>query len=308
VNFAPSPKNDFAEFIEAYFERCRQRIPEIEVNAGKWTFEDLIPGLSDFDTRFLVHDDTTAAGWCRMSTEVGRVHLELAMERKEWARNLEHLPGVNLKLNEFFDPHQYFTEFSQWSFYHGRKALLDKARWYATSHKWTATDEGYHWKKIAIYYGPYNRAIDPPINLGSYQNKYPLHSRLMHYMAPPVHSAVCLMQKKTSPGKLEAFRKARDLFPQRKKMDLILELIGRHYEAPDLLAEPDLTNLDHRLADCLTGVVNVLLSVFPLPNCPGSPTIQQLKNAVHDLSGADPLARLFENIKFARLMKGRLWF
>ncbi|MBI4023837.1 MAG: hypothetical protein HY360_02585 [Verrucomicrobia bacterium] len=306
--FTPPPRNDFAEFIETYFNRCRARIPEIAANAGKWTLEDLIPGLSDFDTRFLVGDQMTSEGWCRMSTAVGMVHLELARERKEWARNLEHLPGVNLKRSELLDPAQYFTEFSQWSFYHGDERFLSEARRYVNGHSWSLSDEVYHWKKIAIYYGPYNRTIDPPINLGVYENKYPLHSRLMHYLAPPVHSAVCLMRKKTTPGKLEAFRLARDLFPCRNVMDFVLGTIARHYEVPEHLSEPGVTELDQQLADYLKGMVNVLLDSAPALDCPRDPTVKELKEAARGLKGTEPLAQLFENIKFARLMKGRLWF
>lgn len=308
MEFAPAPHNDFAEFIQTYFERCRARVPQIEGNAGKWTFEDLIPGLSDFDTRFLVNDSMTAADWCHMSTEVGRVHLELAKERKEWARNLEHLPGVNLKWSEFFDPQLYFTEFSQWSFYHGCKEHLEQARRFALEHAWTAADEQYHWKKIAIYYGPYNRTIDPPINLGPYENKYSLHSRLMHYFAPPVHSAVCLMERKTGPGKLDAFRRARGLFPNPNTIDLVLGLVDQHYESPQYLTEPGVTELDRKLETYLTDAVNSLLDDGTPLGCPRSPTVKQLKQAVASLHGAPPFAILFENVKFSRLMKGRLWF
>jgi hypothetical protein len=308
MDFTPAPANDFAEFIAAYYERCQQRVPEIEANAGKWIFEDLIPGLSDFDTRFLVNNSMTAEGWCRMSTEVGQVHLELAKERPQWARNLEHLPGVNLRWNELLDSDFYFTEFSQWSFYHGNAAQLDAVRRYLASHIWDAADERYHWKKIAIYYGPYNRTIDPPVNLGSYEPKYPLHSRLMHYLAPPVHAAVCLMQKQTTPGKLDAFRQALDLFPNGSTMELVLELIDRHYEAEVYLTEPGVTKLDNELDAYLTGAVNTVLEAGAPFECPRSPTVEQLKVAVRSLGDAGSMAGLFENIKFARLMKGRLWF
>jgi hypothetical protein len=308
MHFTPAPPNDFAEFIEAYFERCRQRVPEIEVNAGKWTFEDLVPGLSDFDTRFLVNDRMNTDGWCRMSTEVGKIHLEFARERKEWARNLEHLPGVNLKWSEFLDPTTYFTEFSQWSYYHGDEARLRQARQFATSHVWTAADEYYHWKKIAIFYGPYNRTIDPPVNLGPYENKYSLHSRLMHYMAPPLHSAVCLMEKNTFPGKLEAFRKAQKLFPHPETPAKILDLVCRHYEEPRYLEEPGVTELDRELETCLADVVNTIVERDHPFACPHSPTVAQLKEAIKVLRGPHPLVQLFENIKFSRLMKGRLWF
>jgi hypothetical protein len=308
IVFAPRPSNDFAEFIATYFERCRERVPEIEANAGKWTLEDLIPGLSDFDTRFLVNDRMTAADWCRMSTEVGKVHLELARERKDWARNLEHLPGVNLKLGEFLDPTTYFTEFSQWTFYHGDEGRLKQARQFVADHAWTPSDACYHWKKIAIFYGPYNRTIDPPINLGRFENKYSLHSRLMHYMAPPVHSAVCLMEKDTFPGKLDAFRKAQQLFPHPETIEKILGLVDRHYEEPRYLREPGITELDRELETYLTDAITALLGRDPPFVCPPRPTVTQLREAVRSLKESNPLVQLFENIKFSRLMKGRLWF
>lgn len=307
-NFTPKPPDDFPEFIETYFERCRERVPLIEGNAGKWKPEDLIPGLSDFDTRFFVNDAMTAADWCAMSTNVGRTHLELVKERKDWARNLEHLPGVNLKWSELLDPGSYFTEFSQWSYYHGNQEKQDTAHRMAIDHEWTATDVSYHWKKIATYYGRYNRTIDPAINLGPFENKYPLHSRLMHYLAPPVHAGVCLMQTCTTPGKLDAFRAARDLFPDRDTADLVLDLVARHYETADMLCEPGVTELDDRLEQYLTGMVDTLLDEGAPFDCQRDPTVAQLRNAVRSLPGPPPFTRLFENIKFSRLMKGRLWF
>ncbi len=307
LRFTPAPTNDFADFIRTYFERCRAKSPRIEGNAGKWRFEDLIPGLSDFDTRFLVSDATTAEDWCRLSMGVAEVHLELARERKDWARNLEHLPGVNLKWGELLDPQQYFTEFSQWSFYHGDTAKLAAARRFVADHGWTAVDEHYHWKKISLYYGPYNRTIDPAINLGPYENKYSLHSRLLHYFCPPVHAGVCLAEGRTSPGKLDAFRRARELFPHPEVIDQVLALIARHYEDEAYLTEPGVTELDGRLEAYLTDMVAVLLKRRPLA-CPPRPTVPELKRAVAAAGGDAAFAQLFENIKFSRLMKGRLWF
>ena len=98
--FEPKPANDFRLFIATYFERCRAECPKLAAIAGKWTFEDLIPGLSDFDTRFIFSDGVTVEDWMRMSTAVGRVHTSLAKEYPRWARILEHLPGLNLTLAE----------------------------------------------------------------------------------------------------------------------------------------------------------------------------------------------------------------
>ena len=305
--FTPKPANTFPEFIDTYYDRCRERVPEIEANAGKWAFEDLIPGLSDFDTRFMVRNGMTPDDWCRMSTEVGRVHLELAQERKDWARNLEHLPGVNLQWNELLDPAQYFPEFAKWSFYRGAPESLQRVHEHIAARAWGATDEVYHWKIISLYYGPYDRAIDPPINLGAFENKYPLHSRLMHYLAPPLHSAVCLMNRKTLPGKQDAFNMARSLFPNAETIDEVFAILQRHYECPELMSEPGVTRLDERLALYLFDAIEVLRARFGL-DCPSRPNPEELRRSVRGMKSGSPLAQLFESAKFARLMKGRLWF
>src|SRR4051794_24647414 len=86
INFTPAPANDFDAFRREYFARCRARVPQICAVAAKWSFEDLIPGLSDFDTRFIVANGMTPDDWKRMSLEVGRVHTEMAREFPHWAR------------------------------------------------------------------------------------------------------------------------------------------------------------------------------------------------------------------------------
>jgi hypothetical protein len=69
-----------------------------------------------------------------------------------------------------------------------------------------------------------------------------------------------------------------------------------------------MTELDRQLEGYLTGMVNTLLDAGAPFVCPRNATAQQLQAAVKTLHAAPPSAQLFENIKFARLMKGRLWF
>lgn len=45
MQFHPAPANDFRAFIDVYFGRCRAAVPGIRAVSGKWTLEDLIPGL-----------------------------------------------------------------------------------------------------------------------------------------------------------------------------------------------------------------------------------------------------------------------
>lgn len=307
-SFARRPQNDFPEFIARYFRQCQAAHGFIEGSAGKWTPEDLIPGLSDFDTRFFVRDDATCQDWSAISMAVGRVHLEMARECKHWARNLEHLPGVNLTWSELLDPANYYTEFAQWTLYHGRPEKLQQARDLFDGRPWSCDDERYHWKRLASYYGRYDRKIDPPINLGSFENKYPLHSRLLHYFAPPLHSAVCLLQRKTTPGKLDAFRRAHGLFPHPETIEEVLRLIEGHYEFPEFLQEPGMTHLEGWLETYLKDAVNLLVEEAAPFACPRNPTPQELRKAVSTILPEPGLEGIFENARLARLMKGRLWF
>jgi predicted dehydrogenase len=308
VLFTACPFDGLDDVIATYFDRCQRRCPEIEGCAAKWTREDLVPGLSDVDTRLLVAEGTSVDDWCRISAEVGRAHLELCRERKEWARTLEHLPGVNLRWDELLDPAGYYPEFSQWTYYRGPAPRLAQVRRHLDGSSWGREDELFHWKKIAGYLGRYNRTIDPAINLGAYASKYPLHSRLMHYFTPAVHAGVCLMRRRSSPGKLEALRAARDLLPDPATIDLALELVERHYEAPEWLVEPAITRLDERLEAYLAGMAAVLGSRHPWLALPPSPTASDLRARLKAHEPAPSFVAIFETMKFARLMKGRLWF
>jgi hypothetical protein len=130
----------------------------------------------------------------------------------------------------------------------------------------------------------------------------------MHYFAPAVHAGVCLMQQETTPGKLDAYRRARELFPHAETIDLDLGCIDSHYRRPEFLDEPGVTELDRQLEAYLTAMVNVLREKDGAPPCPRDATVAQVKAAVKQLPGSAGLAQLFENVKFARLMQGRLWF
>ena len=128
MKFEAEPENDFELFIDTYFQRCKQVAAKLRAIAGKWTFEDLLPGLSDFDTRLIFTNDVSIAEWARMSIEVGKVHTQLAKEFPRWARKLEHLPGLNLTGAEMTDPAFYYPEFQQWTYYRGDERILDSIK------------------------------------------------------------------------------------------------------------------------------------------------------------------------------------
>lgn len=307
MNFEPAPTNDFRDFFEAYFNRCRALAGNIRVVAAKWTFEDLVPGLSDFDTRFVVDSAMTVDDWHAMSLAVGRVHTELAVEVKQWARNLEHLPGLNLTTNELTHPLLYYPEFSQWTFYDGDPDVIDHAETVLSQRQWSARDEIYHLKKIATYFGPYMRGIDPPINVGPWESKYPLHSRFMHYFTPPVQAMVSLAQKRTVRGKLESLRLARNILPNPRTIDLLFDVLDQHYETPDLYAEPRLTELERELERYLCDAWEAIGENITLIEAVPDDTRQTINGKVNAVP-IDPIETFFGAAKFARLMKGRLLF
>ena len=305
--FEPKPANDFRLFIETYFERCRAACPKLGAIAGKWTFEDLIPGLSDFDTRFIFTDGVTVDDWVRMSSAVGRVHTTLAEEAPRWARILEHLPGLNLTRAEMLDPRTYYPEYQQWTYYLGDADILAAVEEYLAQKPWDRRDELFHLRKFAGFFGPYIRGIDPPINIGRWENKYPLHSRFMHYFTPAVQSALSIVEKKGARGKLDALRQAREVFPRAEVIDMTLEAVDRHYEIPEDYEEPRLAEIERRLEEYLQAVYASLAAHVSLIGIGPADTPSLLKEKIATVP-ADPRERFFEGAKFSRFMKGRLLF
>lgn len=307
MNFEPKPDNDFAAFSSMYYERCRAQIPQVVGSAAKWRFEDLIPGLSDFDTRLFYADGMTAADWSDASLAIGWVHTQMAEEFPHWARNLEHLPGLNLTIAEVTAPELFYPEFQQWTFYHGDEAVLASMRDAISAHEWDDADEAYQLKKVATFFGRYNRTIDPPVNLGPFENKYPLHSRFMHYFTPCVQAMASLKLKHNVHGKLESLRLASEHFPQPQVIDRLFESLDRHYECPALYQEPQLSQLEDDLENYLNAAWSTL-----------DGELNQVRVGADDNRGAiarkvatipaDPVETFFGGTRFARQMKGRLLF
>ena len=310
IAWANKPPNDFEDFIELYYQRCRKYVPAIEAMCGKWRYEDLLPGMSDFDTRFIYRDGMTVADWCDASMGLGRAHLEICREHSQWARILEHLPGINITWSEFFDPALYYPEYHQWTFYrYEDSARADQVAAYLAQRSWSTQDEFFSLKKFLIYFGRYDREIDPPINLGPFESKYPLHSRLMHYFTPPTQAAVSIITRKMICGKLEAVRVAKELFPGLKVLDELLNAVESHFEKPELYVSPGVDELEDRLEDalkflggelCKPGVVQ---AVYLPPNSDPKTWKPLLANAKTPV-----FLQVFDSVKWARQMKGRLSF
>ncbi len=305
--FAPKPANIFREFIEEYYERSRSACPRIEAITGKWDFCDLIPGMSDFDARFIFSDDTAPDEWPEISRAVGRVHTAICRERPEFARILEHLPGINLMWRELADPLSYYPEFHQWTAYHGSADKLGAFGECLESRKWDESDELFNVRKFATYFTPYDRAIDPPINLHEFESKYPLHSRFMHYFCPPVQSLVSIALGRMVRGKMESFLLARRLFPNPGLIDMIAEVLDRHYEVPGLYDEPRITELEDELYAYLRDAFEVVRPRITVIGTNPGDTSKELRTALARRGGND-MERFFDGAKFCRLMMGRILF
>lgn len=306
--FARMPENDFAQYIETYYEKCRHYYDRIEAIAGKWMFRDLIPGMSDFDTRFIVRDGMTAEDWCHMSTAIGEAHLQLCRKYACWNRNLEHLPGINLTWSELLSERTYYPEYEQWSFYitSTPEKLAIASEWLARR-PWDKKDELFHLKKFLRFYGRYDRTIDPAVNLGVHQNKYPLHSRLMHYFTPAVQSAMSLIERRNIAGKFDALEIAQRRFPDLKCWSSINEIISMNYAIPKWYCEPFLSELENELEIALDAISLAMRDYVSILPAEVGTNVNVWRRALQRTE-VDPALIIFESAKFSRLMKGRLQF
>lgn len=308
MRFSPAPENDFAEFIRVYSRECRGRFPRIEAIGGKWMFRDLIPGMSDFDTRFLCDDAMTVDDWCAMSVAVGQAHLALCREYPCWMRNLEHLPGINLTWSELTAESMYYPESRQWTFYDTTQPeRLFQALQAQRARPWDVKDEYFFLKKFCLYYGRYDRQIDPPCNMYPHEAKYPMHSRILHYFAPPVQSAMCLLERRHVAGKLDALEQAARRFPELPCWEVIDELLAARYAVPCWYDEPALSRFEDMLEDALRVMAGALRETVTLIPAEAGTDIAAWKRALAAFP-IDPAYIVFDNMRFSRLMKGRLEF
>jgi hypothetical protein len=307
VSFPPAPPNIFQPHIREYFEGTRVECGLVEAIGGKWNFEDLIPGLSDFDARFIFSDRTSPEDWVTISRAMGKVHTAMCWQYPERARILEHLAGINLTWEEMSDPLFYYPEFRQWTIYHGPDAKMTALEQYLETRAWTEDDEIFSLKKFLTYYTPYDRGIDPAINLGIFESKYPLHSRFMHYFAPPVQAAVSIVERRMVRGKMESLRLARELFPEPAVIDMVMNSIDRHYEIPEFYGEPGFSRIEERLYEYLHRVYGEILPLITVVPADPHDTPSILSGKLSGVKGA-VLGRFFDAVKFARQIGGRLLF
>ena len=129
----------------------------------------------------------------------------------------------------------------------------------------------------------------------------------MHYFTPPVQSAVSIIRKKGIPGKLDALRQAKELFPNPDVIDMILQSLEMHYENADYYIEPRLTEIEKSLEEYLRNVWIELSDHITLTQPDRGDRKDDVKAKVNAIP-VDPAEQFYEGIKFSRFMKGRLLF
>ena len=175
--------------------------PHVVALVAKWDSADLVPGLSDMDFRVVCDDRTTVEDWVEIDRIAGRLHLEMVRANPQWNRINEHTAGLALTMSEALDGDGGNPEHALWSLWWGSEEWFHRLKAQAAARDFNATDERYHLSKFLAYYSPYIHGIDPPINLGRFEPKYPLHSRCWHYFAPPILSAAAILARKNFAGK-----------------------------------------------------------------------------------------------------------
>ncbi len=289
---AVAARNAFAQCEALYFERCREKFPRLDVLAAKWEVEDLLPGLSDLDFRLIVDASVGLEAFIALDSVIGAVHAALCNERPDWARMLEHPPGVIVTWDELHDPCLFNPETRCWRVCGGDAVRFDQYRYEVLREPWTLADERYCVERFAGYFGPYQPHIDVPINVAGREQAYAWHSRAMHYFAPAVQSAVSVMDRRVVPGKLQALRRAAELIKNEAVFQETIERVECGY----------ITN-DRASVDALRGFEERLWRAMHRLKAAMDANRELLGEARHE-----PLKVFSDGLRYIRCRRGRLSF
>jgi hypothetical protein len=143
--------------------------------------------------------------------------------------------------------------------------------------------------------------------VGKYIDKYPLHSRVMHYFAIPVQAAMSIITKRNIKGKLEAFRLAAAKYSELHVFEECIELVDKHYEVEKMYSEENIVKFEDRLEAALNYLLEELkICITEIPK-ESLKSISDMKKAFYSIKPALHIAFL-ERSRFARLFKGRMKF
>jgi hypothetical protein len=299
-----SPK-DFFELLTWSGERWSARFPAVRLVTCKWRPEDLIPGLSDVDAR-VVCDDIRPEEWIRLDEIVGQAQLEVMTSHPEWARKLEHTPGIGCTRSELLDPALFQPETRTWDYYWGDRELYNQLRDMIDHRPFDSLDEYYLLaSRFVPWCTPYNREIDPPINIPHHiLPKYALHSRVMHYFVPCLMSALTVINRATLTGKRESLYRWSQLYPKEPVLREAMYLLEVNYEVLWLEDEHEWYALEERLWEFIQKIIPEVLRAVTIVDLGSNPSLADLKQKLRAFPG-QPMMSLFNSLRFSRIRKSR---
>ena len=299
---------DFLDLTTWFGERWHAAFPAFTLLTCKWRPEDLIPGLSDIDAR-IICNDVKPEDWVRLDEIVSRTHLEVTQAHPEWARKLEHLPGVCATMSELFAADLYEPELRDWDYYWGDRDQFNALKQMVAARSWGRSDEYYYLaKRFVPWCTPYNRAIDPPINIPTaLLPKYALHSRVMHYFVPCIKAALAVINRDSVTGKREALYRWSQLRPDVSVLRESIDLLDCHYEVPWLEDEQAWYAFEDRLWAFIREITPRVLDAVTIVDLGAERTVDHLRRALRAFHG-EPLMALFDAVRFSRIRAGRWRF
>jgi hypothetical protein len=296
-------RQDFLDFASILLERTKTVFPACTSIWAKWNSEDLIPFLSDFDSRMVCNAPVSIEEWIEFDRVIGDLHAKLCRERCDWARILEHTPGVCTAWDEMLDPDFFHPETEQWSFYFGNGERRAELEAFQHTQQWGTRHEFYFLGRLLHYLGPYRRGIDPPINLGAWEYKYAMHSRLWHYFVPALQAALSLVKRRTIRGKFEALHGWQEVFPEDALLNRVTYMVERHYEVKELGDSAALGRLEDELCSFLERLGPILQPYVTLVDLNDAVRAKTALSAIDP----DPLLTLYDVVRFSRVRRGRYY-
>lgn len=299
---------DFFELCAWFGEHWSAKFPAFSLWTCKWRPEDLIPGLSDLDAR-VICDQIGPEDWVWLDELAYRTHLEITQARPEWARKLEHTPGVCSTKSEVLDEALFQPEMRNWDFYWGDREFFNQIRTLIQGRTWGPVDEYYFLaKRFVPWCTPYNREIDPPVNIpANILPKYALHSRAMHYLVPCIKAALAVINRDSVTGKRESLYRWLQMYPKEQVLHEVAHLLEVHYEVPWLEDEQEWYAFEERLWQFVRKITPEVLRAVTIVDLGDDLSMENLRRKLKEFPG-QPMMTLYNGVRFSRIRKGRWMF
>ena len=297
---------EFFDLAEQYAIRCANRFAAAHLLVAKWRPEDLIPGLSDLDSR-VICDDMNPERWLAFEEEASAVQLEFMREDPEWNRKLEHTPGTCISSKELLDEALYESEMHTWNYYWGDSELYLRFQDYLASKPWDQRDEYYQLKRWLTFWGRYNKDLDPLVNVpAALVFRYGLHSRCLHYFVPALHAALGLLKRRPMHGKRETLYHCMEIYPRERVLLEVADLVDRQYKTSQYDDPASLQAFDDRLFAFLQVLAPQVLEAVTIVDLEGQRTMENLRAKLKDYS-RHPLQAIFHALRVFRIRRGRYY-